>query len=404
LVLRLKTVSRFTVFELLCSFVLGERQKMKQKNITAKFTTRDKIGLVCAGRCIVKNPRRGTQAHLFGVKSGWRIDKIDSFQIPETISTELIGECISRVQSKKKEFEIRFLVNYMDTVPKEERGEAFADVIVEVLVMNGKFRGQWIPGRIVKQNNGHGIYDVQIAEDLPEHLSDYSGVLVPNVPNECVRPHNPMTRRKSKKKKKISPFARFEDETPENSSSSSSNTNSTSQNMSKDLEKIKIEMDDRRYAERIVRNEQKRERVRTESIAHERAKWMKDEDLSHCPYCERPWDDVLLWRHHCRACGTLVCDDCSGNVADVIGYSEKERVCDECFTNLSNIEGIEAENKKLAAIEKLGLGFDKLSIRAVLRRCNGDVNTATEALLFNLQQKDSTTNTSTTSTASEDAV
>ena len=98
-------------------------------------------------------------------------------------------------------------------------------------------------------------------------------------------------------------------------------------------------------------------------------------------YCKRPWDDVLLWRHHCRACGTLVCDDCSGNVADVIGYSEKERVCDQCFANLSNVTVIESENKKVALIEKLGLGYDKISIRAVLRKCNGDVNSATEALL-----------------------
>ena len=82
--------------------------------------------------------------------------------------------------------------------------------IVEVRMMNGQFEGQvrrlnlsfpalfaywtiskqqWIPGKIVKQNQEHGIYDVLISEDLPEHLSDYVGILVPNVPIECVRPH-----------------------------------------------------------------------------------------------------------------------------------------------------------------------------------------------------------------------
>ena len=106
--------------------------------LKAKFT-KGKIGLVCAGRCIVKNPRRGTQAHLFGVKTGWRILKIDSTRIPERISTELIGECISRVQNKKEEFEIEFTTNYMETLTcKDELVRA----IVEVRMMNGQFEGQ----------------------------------------------------------------------------------------------------------------------------------------------------------------------------------------------------------------------------------------------------------------------
>ena len=51
-----------------------------------------------------------------------------------------------------------------------------------------------------------------------------------------------------------------------------------------ELKKIKVEMKDRKYAERLQRNQEKRERVRAESISHERAKWMKDEELSKCPY------------------------------------------------------------------------------------------------------------------------
>ena len=54
--------------------------------------------------------------------------------------------------------------------------------------------------------------------------------------------------------------------------------------MSKELEKIKVEMKDRKYAERLERNQEKRKWVRAESISHERAKWMKDEELSQCPY------------------------------------------------------------------------------------------------------------------------
>ena len=248
----------------------------KREQIIGKFK-KGKVGLVCAGRCIVKDPRRGTQAHLFGVKTGWRIFRIDSTTIPERVSTELIGECISRVQNRKKEFEIEFTINYMETLSSKERKSVLGCRIIEVRMMNGQFEGQWIPGKIVKQNKEHGIYDVLISEDLPEHLSDYAGILVPNVPIECVRPHRPARRKRSKKP---SPFARFGDDMNDDDGKNKNDL----QDMSKELEKIKVEMKDRKYAERLQRNQEKRECVRAESISHERAKWMKDEELSKCPY------------------------------------------------------------------------------------------------------------------------
>ena len=126
----------------------------KREQIIGKFK-KGKVGLVCAGRCIVKDPRRGTQAHLFGVKTGWRILRIDSTTIPERVSTELIGECISRVQNRKKEFEIEFTINYMETLSSKERKSVLGCRIIEVRMMNGQFEGQWIPGKIVKQNKNN---------------------------------------------------------------------------------------------------------------------------------------------------------------------------------------------------------------------------------------------------------
>ena len=36
-------------------------------------------------------------------------------------------------------------------------------------------------------------------------------------------------------------------------------------------------------------------------------------------------------KHHCRACGRVVCGDCSTHLAPVKGYVGDQRTCDRCF-------------------------------------------------------------------------
>jgi serine/threonine protein kinase len=60
--------------------------------------------------------------------------------------------------------------------------------------------------------------------------------------------------------------------------------------------------------------------------------WVKDSEASVCRLCEEPFSWLCLRRHHCRACGQVVCNSCSSNqriVSRVDPYN-KVRVCDLC--------------------------------------------------------------------------
>jgi len=57
--------------------------------------------------------------------------------------------------------------------------------------------------------------------------------------------------------------------------------------------------------------------------------WEPDSDATACPCCEAAFS-VQVRKHHCRACGRVVCGTCSGAKQKVPGYEQPERVCDQC--------------------------------------------------------------------------
>jgi hypothetical protein len=62
------------------------------------------------------------------------------------------------------------------------------------------------------------------------------------------------------------------------------------------------------------------------------APWQPDDASLVCTTC---WDVFTTWtrrRHHCRACGSLVCAECSPNFMPLpsLGYHTPVRVCKEC--------------------------------------------------------------------------
>ena len=74
--------------------------------------------------------------------------------------------------------------------------------------------------------------------------------------------------------------------------------------------------------------------------------WEPDAKRLCCPLCSSDFHYATRWKHHCRACGRLVCAECSGSVAVVKGEaeaqagccsaafadaSEARRVCDDCY-------------------------------------------------------------------------
>ena len=57
--------------------------------------------------------------------------------------------------------------------------------------------------------------------------------------------------------------------------------------------------------------------------------WESDAASTQCRLCGGKWG-LLRRRHHCRACGQLVCADCSRSRVSVPGSDNLKRACDLC--------------------------------------------------------------------------
>ena len=62
--------------------------------------------------------------------------------------------------------------------------------------------------------------------------------------------------------------------------------------------------------------------------------WTPDAQVANCQLCTSNFS-ALFRRHHCRACGRVVCSACSSNKAPLIYLKcRASRVCDQCFESL----------------------------------------------------------------------
>ncbi|KAJ1989053.1 hypothetical protein GGI25_002822 [Coemansia spiralis] len=73
--------------------------------------------------------------------------------------------------------------------------------------------------------------------------------------------------------------------------------------------------------------------------------WDPDESAEHCYICFREFT-LFLRRHHCRACGKIVCNSCSRKNIVFVGQSSTEskegRGCDQCIARLFGREALES--------------------------------------------------------------
>jgi hypothetical protein len=67
-------------------------------------------------------------------------------------------------------------------------------------------------------------------------------------------------------------------------------------------------------------------------------KWVADGDADRCMMCSKVFTFIYRGRHHCRSCGGIFCDECSGKRAPVLkyGFHEKVRVCNGCYLRITN--------------------------------------------------------------------
>merc|ERR1719410_1131962 len=67
--------------------------------------------------------------------------------------------------------------------------------------------------------------------------------------------------------------------------------------------------------------------------------WIPDTRVTMCGSCSAEFS-LVLRRHHCRACGKVVCAQCSANKAPLrYRQFEASRVCDACFEGVEKIYG-----------------------------------------------------------------
>uniref|UniRef100_H3AMR9 FYVE, RhoGEF and PH domain containing 1 n=1 Tax=Latimeria chalumnae TaxID=7897 RepID=H3AMR9_LATCH len=82
--------------------------------------------------------------------------------------------------------------------------------------------------------------------------------------------------------------------------------------------------------------------------------WIRDKMVSMCMRCKEQFNPFTRRRHHCRACGYVVCWKCSDYKAK-LEYDENRlnRVCRDCYSVLQGqLENEEKEDRKKGILEK----------------------------------------------------
>ncbi|XP_034546804.1 RUN and FYVE domain-containing protein 1 [Notolabrus celidotus] len=61
--------------------------------------------------------------------------------------------------------------------------------------------------------------------------------------------------------------------------------------------------------------------------------WLKDDEATQCKQCLKEFS-IARRKHHCRNCGDIYCNNCSGNELALPSYPRPVRVCDMCHALL----------------------------------------------------------------------
>eukprot|EP01084_Bolivina_argentea_P272970 464886_1 len=78
------------------------------------------------------------------------------------------------------------------------------------------------------------------------------------------------------------------------------------------------------------------------TLPNEAPEWVKDNDVANCAVCSNKFNAIRR-RHHCRACGDVICNDCFSKNKNIqcdltiYGFMNEENVCTQCLPLLNNI-------------------------------------------------------------------
>ncbi|KAL7828282.1 hypothetical protein AOLI_G00314340 [Acnodon oligacanthus] len=94
--------------------------------------------------------------------------------------------------------------------------------------------------------------------------------------------------------------------------------------------------------------------VSTEELGRRAPRWIRDNEVTMCMKCKEPFNALTRRRHHCRACGHVVCWRCS-DYKTTLEYDSNRmnKVCKDCFSILTGRTASEerSEAKKRGILE-----------------------------------------------------
>ncbi|KAM8779284.1 FYVE, RhoGEF and PH domain-containing protein 2 [Rhynchonycteris naso] len=94
--------------------------------------------------------------------------------------------------------------------------------------------------------------------------------------------------------------------------------------------------------------------LQSEELGLRAPQWIRDKMVTMCMRCQEPFNALTRRRHHCRACGYVVCARCSDYRAE-LKYDDNRpnRVCVDCYTFLTgNVLRDDKEDKRRGILEK----------------------------------------------------
>ncbi|XP_046494771.1 FYVE, RhoGEF and PH domain-containing protein 2 isoform X4 [Equus quagga] len=88
--------------------------------------------------------------------------------------------------------------------------------------------------------------------------------------------------------------------------------------------------------------------LQSEELGLRAPQWIRDKMVTMCMRCQEPFNALMRRRHHCRACGYVVCARCSDYRAELkYDGNRPNRVCLDCYTFLTgNVLPEDKEDKK----------------------------------------------------------
>ncbi|XP_034540915.1 FYVE, RhoGEF and PH domain-containing protein 4a isoform X2 [Notolabrus celidotus] len=94
------------------------------------------------------------------------------------------------------------------------------------------------------------------------------------------------------------------------------------------------------------------EEVSNAELGKRAPRWIRDNEVTMCMKCKEPFNALTRRRHHCRACGYVVCWKCSDNKVPLEYDGNKvNKVCRDCFSVLTGESVAEGKKKGILEIE-----------------------------------------------------